>query len=185
MIRFVTVVAYFGISEGVWGASIGKRLLGLRVVMTGGGQPPGVIRAIARVLIFELPTFIQSAVMSVVQGMMVVPLSNESARLFVALDAALSLGLLALLFATARHRNGFAAIHDLWSGTRVVHPVAQIQRPALDPAPESSTTSITPPRRLGPFDVIDTIGRTDVGTLLLGFDSRLRRRVWLHELPVG
>ena len=33
--------------------------------------------------------------------------------------------------------------------------------------------------------ILDTFGRTDVGTLLLGFDSRLRRCVWLHELPVN
>jgi hypothetical protein len=67
----------------------------------------------------------------------------------------------------------------------VVHPITQIPRPGLSFATEPRTTSIAPPRRLGPFDVIDTIGRTDVGTLLLGFDSRLRRRVWLHQLPVN
>jgi hypothetical protein len=37
---------------------------------------------------------------------------------------------------------------------------------------------------MGPFDVIGTLGKTDAGSLLLGFDPRLRRRVWLHELSV-
>ncbi len=174
--------AYYGISEGVWGASVGKRLLGLRVVMMGGGQPPGLIRAIARVPIVELPTFVATIVTSVLRPG-VWPLPGETQQLLAITDAALFVGLLALLFATARHRNGSAAIHDLLTGTRVVHPVARIQRHALDFVPEPSATLMTQRRHMGPFDVIDTLGRTDRGTLLLGFDPRLKRRVWLHEVP--
>jgi RDD family len=35
-------IAYYGISEGLWGASIGKRLVRLRVVIAPGGQTPTV-----------------------------------------------------------------------------------------------------------------------------------------------
>src|SRR4030095_10812982 len=90
----------------------------------------------------------------------------------------------ALLFSTARRNNGFAAAHDLWTGTRVIHRLKEAQRPVLVPAAEPATSAAAPPRRMGPFDVISTLGNTDVGSLLLGFDPRLRRRVWLHELPV-
>src|SRR5262249_61609235 len=41
-------ISYFGILEGVWGASLGKRLLGLRVRTVVGGAAPGVARATAR-----------------------------------------------------------------------------------------------------------------------------------------
>jgi len=91
----------------------------------------------------------------------------------------------ALMFSTARRRNGFAGIHDLWSGTRVVHRAKEGRRPALEPTPELAIGAAASPRRLGPFDVIGTVGRTETGTLLLGFDASLRRRVWLHELPLG
>lgn len=182
MIRFAMSAAYYGILEGIWGVSVGKRLLGLRVVMRGGGHPPGLIRAIARVPIVELPSFVAATITSILRPD-VWPLRGETQQLLAITDATLFVGLLALLFATARHRNGSAAIHDLLTGTRVIHPVTRFQRHALDSVPEPSATLTTRRRRMGPFDVIDTLGRTDRGTLLLGFDPRLRRRVWLHELP--
>ena len=41
---------YFSIVEGIWGAGLGKRLKGLRVVRTN-GRPPGIGRALIRILI--------------------------------------------------------------------------------------------------------------------------------------
>ena len=41
---------YFSIVEGIWGAGLGKRLKGLRVVRTN-GRPPGFGRALIRILI--------------------------------------------------------------------------------------------------------------------------------------
>ena len=41
-------VAYFGITEGIWGASLGKGLVGLVVVDATHGAPPGVARACVR-----------------------------------------------------------------------------------------------------------------------------------------
>src|SRR5262249_6521565 len=41
-------ISYFGSLEGVWGGSLGKRLLGLRVRTVVGGAAPGVARATAR-----------------------------------------------------------------------------------------------------------------------------------------
>jgi hypothetical protein len=166
---YATISAYYAISEGVWGASLGKQLVGLRVVITPGGQPPGVTRVATRALIFAT-----TALMAMLE------LSTPQLRVF---DDLLSFGLVALLFSTARRRNGFAAVHDLWSGTRVVHRVKEVRRSVLESALALTISAASTPRRVGPFDVIGTIGPTEIGILLLGFDSRLRRRVWLHELP--
>ena len=39
--------------------------------------------------------------------------------------------------------------------------------------------------RYGPYDVVGTLGSTDVGELLVAFDPSLRRHVWIHTLPPG
>ena len=41
----------------------------------------------------------------------------------------------------------------------------------------------SPARRVGPFEVIGTLGTAGAGELLAGFDPVLQRRVWLHMLP--
>jgi uncharacterized RDD family membrane protein YckC len=170
------VVAYYAISEGVWGASIGKRLLGLRVVITPGRQPPGVIRAIGRTVIFQIPAFVSMTITLVLGEAQLLQFLLGSPLWSTALNAPF-VGLLALLFSTARRRNGFAAVHDLWTGTRVVHrDVTEVRRPVLESTPELTINPTGSRRRLGPFDVIGALGRTDIGTLLVGFDPRLRRR---------
>jgi uncharacterized RDD family membrane protein YckC len=47
IIFLVVIVVYFIFTEGIWGATIGKRLTGLRVVLIGGGNP-GLSRAAVR-----------------------------------------------------------------------------------------------------------------------------------------
>jgi hypothetical protein len=172
-VSWATIIAYYTILEGVWGASIGKRLVGLRVALATSSRPPGVSRAAGRSLIFGTLLF----------GGPAIRVLMVQSPLTVALGA-LFFGAQALLFSTARRSNGFAAAHDLWTGTRVVQQVKEARRPALVSAAEPAISAAAPPRRMGPFDVIGTLGVTDVGSLLLGFDPRLRRRVWLHELRV-
>ena len=66
LISYATLIAYYAILEGVWRASIGKRLVGLRVVLAPGGRAAGVSRAAGRTLIFETPNFVLLAIMFVV-----------------------------------------------------------------------------------------------------------------------
>jgi hypothetical protein len=51
-------------------------------------------------------------------------------------------------------------------------------------APASTPAQRISSRHLGPFEVVGSLGSTGAGTLLVGFDPRLRRRVWLHEVPL-
>jgi hypothetical protein len=69
------------------------------------------------------------------------------------------------------------------SGTRVVERFEDARRVTLHGAIQPPVIADAIRRRLGPFDVIGSLGQTDVGTLLVGFDPRLRRRVWLHDVP--
>ena len=66
-----------------------------------------------------------------------------------------------------------------------MRPVKEGVRPTVDVALEATTAVDASLRRVGPFHVIGALGPTDLGILLVGFDPRLRRRVWLHELVAG
>ena len=184
IVSLVVYFAYFGIAEGRWGASIGKRLMRMRVVPASGGQqPPGVMRAVWRAMLFNAPSlaftiaslFLREGLLRWVSGSPLLAVVPTLAIWTVT----------ALMFSTARRRNGFAGVHELLSGTRVVDRVEDPRRATLDDGIEPPVTLDAMRRRLGPFDVIGSLGQTDVGTLLVGFDPRLRRRVWLHELPPG
>jgi eukaryotic-like serine/threonine-protein kinase len=176
-------VAYFGLSEGLGGASMGKRLMGLRVVIASGGQRPGVTRGLWRSLIFHAPMYAPAAALLLDQAELVELISRS---LLVAMGPSLAVWTLtALLFSTARRRNGFAGIHELWSATRVVYRFEERARPTPPQAIESTVRDEASRQRLGPFDVIGSLGDTETGTLLVGFDPRLRRRVWLHQVPTG
>ncbi|MEM8876207.1 MAG: RDD family protein, partial [Planctomycetota bacterium] len=167
-------VGYFTVVEGVWGAGLGKWVMNLRVVGRN-GRSPGVVRALVRMLI----------PIGVIEGIRV-PLSVAlaPAEAWGVLDVTLFIGLsiacpwvAALLWLTARRSNGFAALWDLSSGTRVVVRPRGSRRPAAPVAPEPAE-AVGPSRRIGPFRV-----ESDVvpGRWLSGEDQVLKRRVWLRK----
>jgi hypothetical protein len=92
--------------------------------------------------------------------------------------------LMALLFATVRRRNGFAGLHDLASGTRVIRKAAYEARPVLQPEEQPQPVSEVTPK-IGPYYILDRLEKTDAGELLLGYDARLLRKVWIRRLPDG
>jgi uncharacterized RDD family membrane protein YckC len=121
-------VFYFSIPEGLWGASLGKMLCGLRVVATGRGAPGiplATLRAFIVLLAINAGDFIQLLISSA-----------EELRRAVEQDGwifadAVGPAFMFLLFVTMRRRNGFAAIHELLTGTRVVVRSKASPRPRL------------------------------------------------------
>ena len=92
--------------------------------------------------------------------------------------------LLALMFSTARQRNGYAGFHDLLSDTRVVLRSVCQTRPVLpsdEEPPEETETAPT----LGPYHVLGSLDKTGAFELLLGYDTRLLRKVWIRTAPAG
>jgi len=167
---------YFALFEGLWGAGIGKYFCRLRVVGPNRGLP-GLPRAFGRALIYmftpRIPVWFFSGGMHADIG---VPMQT--------------VGLLSvyfihgLLFVTARRRNGFASVYDLITGTRVVQRVANERRPqqplAEDAAPQSSKSPM-----VGPFHVLESLARQGSEEILLGYDTRLLRKVWIRKQPPG
>ena len=168
--------------EGTSGASLGKRLFGLRVVSASG--PPSFRRVLIRTLVFFLPGMVLTGVIlwrGTLAGMTFAHISipPDLAR------TAMTLLFAALWFVPAGRGNAWRALHDLASGTRVVSQPTPDRRRVREPQLPPALRAPERRARLGPFVVIADVGATDRGTLMLAFDPILRRNVWIHQLPLG
>jgi len=162
-------VIYFFVMEGGWGASLGKRLMGLRV--TSETDDRWWLRVGVRTAVFQVPSVI--FFMGATKGPTVPGV----------VYTALSLLLTILLFSTARRRNGWTGVHELLSRTGVVQ---RNVRPVASAAPKASPADLVPAlsslRRVGPYAVHTMVGETGGGRLFVGVDPILRRHVWIHEV---
>jgi eukaryotic-like serine/threonine-protein kinase len=167
---------YFGLVEGLWGAGLGKRLKGLRVVGAN-GRPPGIGRALIRVLVpigciegVRIPLTL--ALISDFEH-----LTGPQIVLFVVV-ANICGWIPVLLTLRARRKNGFAAVWDLVSGTRVVVKSKGTVRPSIEPAtgPQTTVKGAEGADSLGPYRVIKEMVP---GKWVLASDPVLRRPVWL------
>lgn len=170
---------YYAITEGFWGATVGKGICRLRVVGSD-NSPPGLGRGLARgffyVVLPVLPYWIFS------RGDPYAFLRGSTGGQY-AMQSAFYV-MLALLFCTVRRRNGFAALHDLITRTRV------IARTALQVRPTLAVTQVTPPALdakplIGPYHVLESLGTDGDVEWLVGYDLRLLRKVWVRVVPPG
>jgi hypothetical protein len=180
----LVALIYYLLLEGTAGASLGKRLFGLRVATA--DRPATFGQIVVRTAVFCAPNIlVLLAVLLLGKDELVSTLRASPALAVVfTLSASVFTG---LLFVTARRSNGYTAVHDLVSGTRVVARPATIPR-RIGGAETSAAAQ--PDRRFGrvrcgPFDIVGDLGETDRGRLLAGFDPVLRRRVWIHTVPTG
>ncbi len=171
-------IVYFAIPEGLWGASLGKMLCGLRVVGTGRGAPgipPAAVRALIFMLVMNAAVFIQLLISSA-----------EEVRQAIAHDGwtfadAVGPAFMFLLFVTMRRRNGFAAIHDMLTGTHVVVRPKASERPRLEAVSTLVPGADENGERIGPFRIVAPIA----GAWFAGYDDVLRRSVWLRKRDAG
>ncbi|HEX7797080.1 MAG TPA: protein kinase [Vicinamibacterales bacterium] len=180
-------LAYYLCLEPIWGASLGKRLFGLRVRST--STRPAIAIAL-RTLIFYAPNVIIAVLLiafpNLPTGFEIDRRSSDnhwSVRTKPGdLQNNLTLILTAALFATARRRNGWAAVHDQATATLVVAPAGVAVRHTSSRAEPTAPAPAFKPRRCGPFTVTADLGVTPDGQLVAAFDPILRRPVWIHEL---
>ena len=170
----VVGTVYWTVCEGIWGTSHGKRACGLQLIGVN-GHGPGLLRALVRAGVFLMPVVVLAG------------FGDTDGLFFASTERQLAAWVLTgvtamLLWLTARRRNGWRGLHDLLSGTQVVMrpsqslPMTVGWRYAL-PDPEGSS------RRVGPYAILQMVATSDSGHVLLAFDDRLRRRVWIHEQP--
>ncbi len=177
---FAVVLLYYGLLEGVWGASAGKAICRLR--LTGPNRnPAGVVKALLRASIY---LFLPPLPYWIAYGFNPMSLAAQSSDLERNGVSVLYYVVLVLLFCTARRRNGLAAIHDLLTGTRVIRKPAHQARPVLSVTEEVPPAPETQPR-VGPYHVLESVQKTGDGEWLLAYDTRLLRRVLVRVVPPG
>ena len=184
---------YFLVLEGCWGASLGKRLMGLRV--TSRASQGWWLRIALRTAVFHLPKVVPALLFAAGvigsvglgdAGRVAYTTNTPRSGWNVQPEAVIWLVLAVLLFSTARRRNGWIGVHELSSGTRVVQrhvrlvPAAAPTASRADPVPALSSS-----RRVGPYTVHTMVGETGGGRLSVGIDPILRRHVWIHEVAPG
>ena len=189
-IRLSLATVYFTLTEWHVGASAGKRLLGLRVHAADGGAP-GIARVFARSLLFA---FAWEAVHWIPNDFWLSAREpgfqqlQERAQRLGTISAVKSIAapfVPLTLFLFARPRNGFAGLHELISGTRVVPSNTVRLRSRLladDPMPAESQATLALGVR-GPFVLVAPLAPT--GSFWLANDPLLKRDVWIRDLPAG
>ena len=172
-------IGYFTLLEGILGTTAGKAMCRLRVVRAD-REPPAIARALIRSCIFVAansgPWWIWYGIDKLAGTD---SYSSSSSELWLLLiGVATSAG----LFVTIRRRNGYAGVHELASGTRVVRSPGQERRPALESANE--TLPATPSdRQLGLYHVLGELESVPAEPMLLGYDAQLLRKVWIRTCP--
>jgi hypothetical protein len=179
----VTLVAsrviYYGLLEGFFGAGVGKAIMGLRVVNTE-QVTPGVTRAALRALMFA------AASQAIVQAITWPVVRREPDVAVGFLNTVTTVAYLVALFCTARPSNGWAALHDRWSRTRVVRQRVRVEARASGTVQTTEAVPIDGDVRVGPYVLPSgTTVHVETPCLVTGYDDRLRRRVWIHLLPAG
>jgi len=167
---------YFTLTERYWGGSVGKRLLGLRVT-SADGMTPSLGRVAGRTAIFLL-IYIGPGLLLEVLGGGPLQLATHPVLRY-APEVVRLLGIGALL-SSMRRRNGYAGVHELVSGTRVMELQAGERRGAV---PRAAPAVAAEPETAahGPYRAAGAVWRTGAEALLVARDGDLHRDVWIHE----
>jgi uncharacterized RDD family membrane protein YckC len=166
----LTSIAYFAVLEGLWGASLGKRLLRLRVYESEHLEIPGIKHAAFRAALVSLALALPPLVVTF--------LPSEAPRTLIQISATLG-ALFALAWPMRRH-NGFCGLHDRWGGTRVVQlpwPEPPLTYPARTPAALPAPLSDELPKSLGVYRVDGVLARSKDHALLAATDPLLGRGI--------
>ncbi len=170
---------YGGILEGIWGKTPGKAVLGIRVAARDGAEP-GAGGAMLRSGVFSFIWVVSnlSTFLPLQAGLFFNPWVLVSGAPF---------GLplfLALTFLPAGKRNRLSGIHELVSGTNTVLEITP--EPAGMEQPQGTGSPVPDAaKRIGPYKVLEPLGKTAAGELFLGFDEMLHRKVWIRTVAAA
>ena len=182
-IPVLVMLLYFSVSEGIFGASPGKWLLGLRVSRIGQTSPPGLHRALLRTAIFH----------ALLVGVFVLP---ERLLEWLGPTAGGVLGGIVFLTGSAalllqlRKSRGFRGLHDFASDCHVTQrplPARRLRLRVQQPTPLQSLLPLPPeplPQTIGSYEVRGRVTIESTGEQVwVGEDRALARTVLIALKP--
>jgi uncharacterized RDD family membrane protein YckC len=187
-------VVYFVLLEGLWGASLGKRLLRLRVRRAARNSSPGPRRVLLRTIVFlillelgQIAFFVSSFAFKP-PGMDPATWAQNTPISFVLISVLPLCGMplgIGLILAPMRTRNGYRGLHEWLSDTRTVRLPLPPRRRMLTGRPREWPLSQPEemPTALGPFAIRGALRWEKDAKVLLGQDRGLGRSVWIWLRP--
>ena len=177
-VSLLLIVLYYTLSEWRFGKTIGKWALGLSVVQ--GESKPSLLPAFIRALVFVGTPHLPGVVLALIQYR-----SSATYETFWSVLPMMLVGwsayiIQALMYVTARQNNGYAAIYELLTNTRVIQAEAAHAK-KVERLTNESFEATAGTEMIGPYYVLQEAGATNRGKLVLGYDAKLLRRVWIHQ----
>lgn len=157
--------------EKHWSKTPGKHFMRLRVASLD-GTSLSWSGAIIRNGVFAIPGFMNNLVS------LIAPLQDS-------LNLLVGIGLTAAIFTTIRKGNGYAGIHELLSGTRVIRnrSLGEAVTVGTPAAQASLPVPNHMPAKLGPYTLQGARWTDGDSSLVVAMDQQLQRQVWIHEKP--
>lgn len=173
-------IGYFAVQEWRWGTTLGKWMLGMRVI-TEGNQTPGPMAALIRASLLPGVSYAAGAVPPYLMNFEPLELSGIWTFVWLQLFQLLSWIPCLLCFVTARKSNGFLGFHEIVSHTRVVRLAGVLDYKRLKNVPITTPIALEMPETFGDFEAIGKLGRRrdSSSSVLLGRDVSLDRDVWI------
>ncbi len=179
------MLVYFAIGDGIFGATLGKWLLGVRVSRVGQTEPPGFLRGLVRTVVFH----------TLLVGMVLLP--EECIRWFGPSIGGLLGGFTfiaaaAALLTQVRRRWGYRGLHDMVSGCHVTQkplPARKLRLPVKHPTPLGillPPPAEPLPETLGVYAIRGRVAADPCGDQVwVGEDKALARSVLIWLRPEG
>jgi hypothetical protein len=189
-------VLYYVLLEGLGGASLGKRLLRLRVRRASANCPAGLGRVLLRTAVFDglfelgqIASYVslfafRPSGMDDQDWVQNAPIAFTLIRLLPFIGALLGV---VLMLMPMRKRNGYRGLHEWLSDTCTVRLPQAARRRVLVGRPREWTL-LQPegmPTTLGPFVIRGAIRWENNAKVLLGQDRGLGRSVWIWLRPAS
>lgn len=176
-------VGYFSLQEWQFGTTLGKWMLGMRVI-TEANQSPGLMASLVRASLLPGVSYFASSLPAyflnldhLAQG------DHFNIWPFVWLQVSQLVSWIPCLlcFVTGRKSNGMRGLHEILSRTRVVRLAGALEYKRPQNVPVTFPVALESPESYGQFTALGELGqRPDEGSsVLLGRDDSLDRDVWI------
>lgn len=187
---FAVSVSYFAIQEWRWGTTLGKWLMGMRVIAEGNRTPglmPSILRATLVVGLSNLANSIPTYALGFDPTSVVESGNTVGVVIWMQVFQLLSWIPILLCFVTARRSNGFLGFHEIVTGTRVVRLAGALEYKRPKNVPVTAPVAMAEKQMYDEFEAVGLLGRRPEqgSTVMLGRDTSLDRAVWIVENPAN